>query len=84
MFIGVILKLIIFSLFGLSILMMNNMLNVGIEKKNFDFAVLKTVGANRIFVVINLLLDSIKYVVVSNIVAFPFAYISLGLLSGIF
>lgn len=30
MFIGVILKLIIISLFTLSILMMNNMLNVGI------------------------------------------------------
>ena len=64
--------------------MMNNMLNVGIERKNFDFAVLKTMGANRIFVIVNLLIDSLKYVVISNIIAFPFSYISLGLVSGVF
>lgn len=84
MFIGVILKLIIVSLFTLSILMMNNMLNVGIERKNFDFAVLKTMGAHRNFVIINILIDSIKYVLIANIIAYPFAYLCMAFVSNIF
>lgn len=41
-------------------------------------------GANRIFVIVNILIDSIKYVVIANIVAYPFAYMCMGLISQIF
>lgn len=84
MFIGVILKLIITSLFILSAIMMNNMMLMGTDRKSFDFALLKTMGANRVFVVISLLLSSFKYVLISNLVAFPFASVTLGYISSLF
>lgn len=40
-------------------------------------AVYKTIGANRFFVIFVVLVDSLKYVLVSNLIAFPFAYIIL-------
>ena len=84
MFIGVILKLIILSLFILSVLMMNNMLLMGIDRKSFDFALLKTMGADRFFIVFSLLFSSMKYVLLANFFAFPFAYLALQLVSGFF
>lgn len=84
MFIGVILKLIILSLFILSVLMMNNMLLMGIDRKSFDFALLKTMGANRIFIVLSLLSSSMRYVLLANFLAYPFAYLSLQGISGMF
>ena len=84
MFIGVILKLIILSLFILSVLMMNNMLLMGIDRKSFDFALLKTMGANRLFIIVSLLGSSLKYVIIANIVAFPFAYLVLQSVSELF
>lgn len=84
MFIGVILKLVIISLFVLSVLMMNNMMLMGIERKSFDFALIKTMGANKTFVILNLLLSSIRYVTIANIIAFPFAYLTLSFISGVF
>ena len=79
MFIGVVLKLVIFSLFVLSVIMMNNMLTMGIETKQFDMALFKTIGANRLFMVIYILADSLKSVLISNFIAFPFAYLILRL-----
>ena len=79
MFIGVVLKLVIFSLFVLSVIMMNNMLTMGIETKQFDMALFKTIGANRLFLVIYILADSLKSVLISNFIAFPFAYLILRL-----
>lgn len=84
MFIGVILKMIIISLFVLSVLMMNNMMLTGTDRKSFDFALLKTMGADKKFVVINLIFSSFKYVFLSNIIAFPFANLTLGFVSGLF
>lgn len=74
MFIGVILKLIIVSLFVLSAIMMNNTLLVGVEKKNFDFALVKVMGCNRSFIILNVLFDSMKYVLIANALAFPASY----------
>ena len=84
MFIGVTLKLIIVSLFSLSVIMMNNMLSMGVERKNFDFALLKVMGANRMFVVINLLTSSLKYVLLANIIAYPLAYQALVSVTDVF
>ena len=84
MFIGVILKLVIISLFVLSVLIMNNMLLMGIDRKSFDFALLKTMGANRLFIVFSLLSSSMRYVLAANFLAFPFAYLALSGVSGLF
>lgn len=84
MFIGVMLKLIIFSLFILSVIMMNNMLLMGVERKNFDFALMKVMGADRLFIVVNLLTNSLKYVLFANLIAYPLAYLSLKGVSSVF
>jgi ABC-type lipoprotein release transport system permease subunit len=84
MFIGVMLKLIVVSLFMLSVIMMNNMLLMGVERKNFDFALLKVMGANRLFIVINLLSSSLKYVLFANFIAYPLAYLVLGAVTDVF
>jgi ABC-type antimicrobial peptide transport system permease subunit len=84
MFIGVMLKLIIISLFMLSVIMMNNMLLMGVERKNFDFALLKVMGADRPFIIVNLLTSSLKYVAFANIIAYPLAYLALFGITDIF
>jgi hypothetical protein len=84
MFIGVMLKLIIISLFMLSVIMMNNMLLMGVERKNFDFALLKVMGADRVFIVINLLMSSLKYVAFANLIAYPLAYLALQGITDVF
>jgi ABC-type antimicrobial peptide transport system permease subunit len=47
-------------------------------------AVYKTIGANRVFVIFVVLIDSLKYVLVANIIAFPFAYIILTFAGDLF
>ena len=84
MFIGVVLKLIIVSLFILSVIMMNNMLTMGVETKQFDMALFKTMGANKVFIVIYILANSLKYVLISNLIAFPFAYFILSMMTEVF
>lgn len=84
MFIGVMFQLIICSLFLLSVLMMNNMFRMGVEKKNFDFALLKVMGANRAFIVANILAGSLKYVLLANLCAYPLAYIALKVVTSVF
>ena len=84
MFIGVILKLIVFSLFCLSVLMMYNMMMIGVESRNFDFGMLRTVGMNRRSLMLAVLVDSLKYVAVANLLGFPVSYGTLKLVSGIF
>ncbi len=84
MFIGVVLKLIIASLFILSAIMMNNMLTMGVETKQFDMALFKTMGANKVFIVIYIMINSLKYVLISNFIAFPFAYFILRMMTDLF
>lgn len=84
MFIGVMFKLIIFSLFLLSAIMMNNMFRVGVERKGFDFALLKVMGADRTFIVTNILASSLKFVAFANFIAFPLAYMALQVVTSVF
>lgn len=84
MFIGVILKLIIVSLFMVSSIMMNNMLTMTVNQRQFEMAVYKTIGANRFFVILVVLIDSLKYVIVANVIAFPFAYVILTFTTDLF
>ncbi len=81
LFIGLILKLIISTLFLLSIMMMNNTLLMGVERRGFDFALMKTLGASVSFVAWNILADSLGLVFIANVVAYPFAYFFLGSVS---
>jgi hypothetical protein len=41
-------------------------------------------GADKKFVVANLILASTRHVVISNVIAFPFAYFVLKMVSGMF
>ncbi len=63
---------------------MNNMFRMGIERKNFDFALLKVMGANRAFIIINILTGSLKYVALANFFAYPLAYIALQIVTSVF
>lgn len=40
-------------------------------------AIYKTIGASRAFVILVVLIDSLKYVIIANFIAFPFAYFTL-------
>lgn len=84
MFIGVMFKLIIFSLFLLSTIMMDNMFRLGVEQKTFDFSLLKVMGASRTFVIVNILTGALKYVLVANLVAYPLSYLALSFISTVF
>jgi hypothetical protein len=84
MFLGVVLKLIVITLFILSVIMMNNMLTMGIERKQFDFAVLKVMGADKPFIVMNILISSLRYVGFANLIAFPLSYAALEAITLVF
>lgn len=84
MFLGVMLKTIILTLFVLSVIMMNNMLLMDVERKGFDFAVLKVMGADKTFIVVNILTGSLKFVGLANILAFPLAHIALFFMTQFF
>jgi hypothetical protein len=84
MFLGVVLKLIVITLFILSVIMMNNMLTMGIERKQFDFAVLKVMGADKPFIVMNILISSLRYVGFANVIAFPLSYAALEAITLVF
>lgn len=51
MFLGVILNIIIFILFILSLMLLYNLLLVSIETKTFELAVLRTLGLNKIGII---------------------------------
>jgi hypothetical protein len=51
MFLGIILKLIIFVLFVLSVMLLYNLLLVSIETKTFELGVLRVLGLNKVGVV---------------------------------
>lgn len=63
---------------------MNNMLTMGVETKQFDMALFKTMGANKLFLIIYILINSLKYVLISNLIAFPFAYFILRAMTDLF
>jgi len=63
---------------------MNNMFRMGIERKNFDFALLKVMGAERSFIIGNILAGALKYVAFSNLVAYPAAFIALKFITSVF
>lgn len=48
MFLGVVLNMIIFILFVLSLMLLYNLLLVSIETKNFELGVLRTLGLNKV------------------------------------
>lgn len=64
--------------------MMNNMLTMTVNQRQFEMAVYKTIGANRFFVILVVLIDSLKYVIVANVIAFPFAYVILTFTTDLF
>jgi hypothetical protein len=41
-------------------------------------------GADRLFVVFNILSNSLKYVGLANIIAYPFAYLALEFVTSVF
>jgi predicted lysophospholipase L1 biosynthesis ABC-type transport system permease subunit len=47
MFIGVMLKSIIVSLFLLSVLMLDSTIQMGVDRQRLDLAILKVIGASR-------------------------------------
>lgn len=48
MFLGIMLNMIIFILFILSLLLLYNLLLVSIETKTFELGVLRTLGLNKV------------------------------------
>jgi len=47
-------------------------------------ALFKTMGANKVFIIIYILINSLKYVLISNFIAFPFAYFILRMMTDLF
>ena len=64
--------------------MMNSMFRIGIEKRSFDFALLKMMGANRAFIVANILIGSLRFVIAANSVAYLLAYGALQMVTSVF
>jgi len=63
MFLGVILNMILFILFLLSVILLYSLLLVSVETKTFDLGVVRVLGLNKIGVIIMILLQSLSYVI---------------------
>ena len=62
MFLGVILNMILFILFLLSVILLYSLLLVSVETKTFDMGVVRVLGLNKIGVILMILLQSLSYV----------------------
>jgi ABC-type antimicrobial peptide transport system permease subunit len=74
LFIGVMLKAIIASLFLLSTLMLDSTLTLSVDRQRTDLAVLKVIGASRTHVASHVLAGAVRQVVYANLLAYPFLY----------
>lgn len=63
MFLGVILNMILFILFLLSVILLYSLLLVSVETKTFDFGVIRVLGLNKIGVIGMILVQSLSYVI---------------------
>jgi len=77
MFLGIILNIIIAILFGLSLLLLYNLLLISIETKNFEIAVFRTLGLNKIGVVSLILIQSLSYVIPAVILGLLCSFLGL-------
>lgn len=63
MFLGVILNMILFILFLLSVILLYSLLLVSVETKTFDLGVIRVLGLNKPGVILMILLQSLSYVI---------------------
>ena len=73
MFLGVILNMILFILFLLSVILLYSLLLVSVETKTFDMGVVRVLGLNKVGVIIMILLQSLSYVVPGIILGLVFS-----------
>lgn len=83
MFVGLMFKSVIVSLFILSTLMLHNTVLLGIEEQKHDLAILKLLGANRTFIAFKVLRGSLKTVLTANAIAYPFVFIAFQLIESL-
>lgn len=76
MFIGVMLKSIVASLFLLSVLMLDATLRAGLDKQKADMSVLKVIGGSRLHVVCHVFGGAMRQVFLANLIAYPSAYLT--------
>lgn len=74
MFVALMLKAVIVSLFILSTLMLHNTVLLGIEKQKYDLSILKLLGATRLYVASKILRSSLKTVLTANVIAYPLVF----------
>ena len=63
MFLGIILNMIVFSLFILSVMLLYNLLLVSVETKTFEMGVLRVLGLNKTGVTSLIFVQSLTFVV---------------------
>jgi ABC-type antimicrobial peptide transport system permease subunit len=76
MFVGLMLKSVIVSLFILSTLMLHNTILLGVEQKKYNLSILKLLGADRKFVAYKILRQSLKTVLTANVIAYPLVFVA--------
>ncbi|KRX00113.1 hypothetical protein PPERSA_07220 [Pseudocohnilembus persalinus] len=77
MFLGIMLNMIIFILFILSLLLLYNLLLVSIETKTFELGVLRTLGLNKIGIVSLIIVQALSYVIPALIVGLLLSLVGL-------
>lgn len=82
MFLGIVLNLIIFILFCLSLMLLYNLLLVSIETKMFELAVLRVLGLNKIGIVCLIIIQALSYVIPAIIAGLCLSLAVLNLISG--
>ncbi len=83
MFVGLLLNLLLFSLFVLSVIVMYNTKLIGIEQTTFDFGILRTLGiteANVLFIIAS---SSPSILLLASGLAYVFAKLMLGVLTDV-
>lgn len=81
MFLGVILNMIVFILFMLSLMLLYNLLLVSVETKNFELAVLRTLGLNKVGVVSLILVQALSFVLPALVIGFTLSILGLMMVS---
>lgn len=71
MFLGVVLKFIVFGLFAVSVVMLVNVANINVERRRYELGMRRCIGMPARVLFNEVLEDALRMVLIANLFAYP-------------
>lgn len=84
MLLGVLLKFLVLGLFVLSVITLMNVANINVERRSYELGMRRCIGMPRRVLFRDMLIDSLKMVLIANALAYPTALLVLNRTDSLF